>query len=102
MTAWLGLVLVEAARPAVGQLTLDAFYQAAALAFVFGGYVLGWRKELAGGVLAIFGTVAFFAVHVLTFEVLPGLGAALFAAPGILYVLAWKYNQERQGVIAQA
>ena len=60
MVAWIGLVILEAARPDTDALGPSAYYQAAALAFVFAGYALGWRKELAGGVLAIFGTIAFF------------------------------------------
>ena len=39
---------------------------------VFGGYALGWRHELAGGTLAILGTIAFFVINALTVHVLPG------------------------------
>ena len=101
VVAWLALVILETTRPNVDALHVAAFYQAAALALVFAGYALGWRMELAGGVVSILGTAAFFAVHVLTFGILPGLEAAWFAVPGVLYVLAWKYNEQRQNVIAQ-
>jgi hypothetical protein len=89
VTFWVAFVLLEIARSDVDLPSVAAYYQAAALVLVFAGYVLGWRKELTGGILAIIGTVAFFAVHVSTFGMLPGLEAAWFAAPGVLYLLAW-------------
>jgi hypothetical protein len=72
--------------------SVESFYQAAALALVFAGYALGWRSELAGGALAILGTVAFFVIQFFTIDSLPDAGAACFALPGILYLLAWKYD----------
>jgi hypothetical protein len=82
--AWLALVIDEFATPGFAGPTATAYYQAAALALVFVGYALGWWKELAGGVLVILGTLAFFAVHRMTLNVWPGPGAAWFAAPGAL------------------
>jgi hypothetical protein len=98
--AWLALVILEMARPDVGMPAIAAYYQAAALALVFVGYALGWRKELVGGLLAMIGTGAFFAVHLLTIGERPWFGAIWFAAPGVLYVLAWIYDQQHQDVIA--
>jgi hypothetical protein len=98
IVAWLVSVIFETARQDGAALT-PAAYQGAALAVVFIGYVLGWRNELAGGALAILGTAAFFAVHVLAFGALPVLGAASFVVPGVLYLLAWKYNDQRQKVL---
>jgi hypothetical protein len=67
-------------------------YQAAALLVVFAGYLLGWRYEFAGGLLAILGTVTFYAVCALTLGTLPTAGAIGFAVPGILYLLAWRHD----------
>jgi hypothetical protein len=99
--AWLALVILEATRPDVGLPSVEAIYQGAALALVFAGYALGWRQELAGGVLTIVGTVAFFAVNLLTLEVLPDLGATWFAIPGVLYLLAWKTSERGREMTAQ-
>jgi hypothetical protein len=88
------LVILEAARADAEAPSIAAYYQAAALGIVFAGYALGWRSEFAGGVLAIMGTAGFFAVHELTLGSLPTLEAALFAAPGVLHLLAWKYNEQ--------
>jgi hypothetical protein len=98
MTAWVLLVLLEVARRDVEPPSASAYYQAAALAIVFAGYVLGWRKELAGGILAIIGTVAFFAVHVVTIGILPGLEAVWFAAPGVLFLLAWTFGDRNDEI----
>jgi hypothetical protein len=93
--------MLEAARSDVAGPSAAHYYQAAALALVFAGYALGWRKELAGGVLAIMGTIAFFAVHVLSFGSVPDLGAASFAVPGVLYVLASKFGGRPDEVVTQ-
>jgi hypothetical protein len=92
---WLGLFVAEIARNKFGTPPIDVYFQAAALAFVFGGYVVGWRHELVGGLMVIAGTIAFFIVDKVTMANFTGLGeAALFAVPGVLYVLAWMYDQE--------
>ena len=51
---------------ATGHAISEVFYQAAALAIVFLGYLVGWRDELLGGLFAILGTAAYFLVVVLT------------------------------------
>ena len=63
------------------------YNQAIVLAALFASYAIGWRHELVGGILAIVGTVAFFVVGYC--GTLPGLSAVWFAAPGVLYLLAW-------------
>lgn len=95
IVAWLGLVVLETVRSGPPT-TADILYQAAALAVVFAGYALGWRSELAGGVITILGTVAFFAASVFTVGVLPPPEAVWFAAPGILYLLAWRFGDRRR------
>jgi hypothetical protein len=90
---WFALVIVEFVRSGAELPTAPAYYQAAALALVFAGYVMGWHKEFAGGALAIIGTAAFFAVNVLTFGALPLFGAVWFALPGVLYLLAWQCDR---------
>jgi hypothetical protein len=92
---WLGLILAEAMQGKIVEPGVAAFYQAAALAVVFAGYAIGWRHELAGGLLAVVGTVAFFAVHVLSLQFWPDLSAVWFAAPGVLYLLACYSDAER-------
>jgi len=92
---WLALVLAEAVLFHFEAPT-EAIYQAVALAIVFAGYAIGWRKELVGGAIAILGTVLFFAVNLVTIESLPPVEAALFAAPGVLYLLAW-YGEKTSG-----
>ena len=88
LLSWLGFVTVELFRPGF-TLPTWTLAQACALAIVFAGYVVGWRRELAGGVLTLFGTAAFFAVNVLSTGTTPGLATAWFAAPGVCYLLAW-------------
>lgn len=86
--SWLALVLAEGVRTKFDVPT-DLAFQAVALAIVFAGYAIGWRQELVGGVIVIVGTIAFFAVNLVTIMDAPPLAAAWFAAPGILYLLAW-------------
>ena len=67
--------------------------QGAALAVVFAGYALGWRWELAGGLLAVVGTAAFFAINTFIVGTTPELAAAWFAVPGVLYLEAWRHGR---------
>ena len=91
--AWLGLAIAELARSDFRTLSIDSSYQAAALAIVFFGYAVGWREELLGGLCVLIGTAAYFLIVVLTANVPPGIEAAWFAAPGVLYLLAWQCNR---------
>ena len=88
LVAWLALVLAEALKTRFDALAIESVYQGVALAVVFAGYAIGWRKEFLGGVIAIVGTVAFFAVQLTTIGTPPELAAVWFAAPGVLYLLA--------------
>ena len=95
MVSWLALFISEITRQGLGKPAFNTHGQAAALAIVFAGYILGWWKEFAGGVLAIVGTLAFFAVIVATDAMPPEAGMVWFAAPGILYLLASFYSDKR-------
>jgi hypothetical protein len=68
--------------------------QAAALAVVFAGYLIGWRNELAGGLLAVFGTIAFLVVCGVGTRVMPNPEQLFFALPGLLYLAAWRYDHK--------
>jgi hypothetical protein len=91
---WAVMVVSEAIAFRFQIPAMRTFYQAAAMGIVFGGYAIGWRQELIGGLLAIVGTLVFYAVHVATLETLPEMAAALFAVPGVFYLLAW-YGEHR-------
>jgi peptidoglycan/LPS O-acetylase OafA/YrhL len=95
--SWLGLVVSEAIRSHQWIPNISAFPQAIGLAFIFAAYAIGWRRELIGAVLAIFGTVAFFAVGYLSMGVIPPLPALWLAVPGILYLLAWYFGRHDHG-----
>lgn len=73
-------------------------FQGAALAIVFAGYAVAWRWELAGGLMAIAGTVAFVVCSMAAIGAMPLPHVAWFAAPGVLSVLAWSRG-EKQSVI---
>ena len=90
IVTWLQLVLFEWVRH--GPPDLRSFHQvlqAATLAVVFAGYVMGWRIELVGGLMSIIGTLAFGAVCTLTFDQWFPISWAWFAAPGLCYLIAW-------------
>jgi hypothetical protein len=91
--AWLGFAITEVARTGFRTLSVDSSYQAAAFVLVFIGYAVGWRRELFGGLVAIIGTASYFLLVALTIHVLPGIEAAWFAAPGVLYLLTWQCDR---------
>jgi hypothetical protein len=62
--------------------------QGAALAVVFAGYAVGWRAELAGGLLVLGGMAGFYIVTFLSIGLLPQPAMLGFAAPGVLYLVA--------------
>ena len=93
---WLGFLISELWRQGLADSGINTYGQAAALALVFVGYVVGLRKELMGGVAAILGTLAFVTVVATTTKVFPGIAALLFAVPGVLYLLAWHFDERRQ------
>jgi hypothetical protein len=84
---WVLLLVQELMRDS--RVTMEEAIQGTVLAVVFVGYAIGWRKELAGALIALFGTVVFFVVCVVGFGKLPGLAIAWFAFPSVLYILAW-------------
>ena len=93
---WLVYVVADVLRPAMEPGAFNTYGQAASLAIVFAGYAVGWRRELAGGIAVIVGILAFFAVVLSTTEELPQLAVLLFAVPGVLYLLAWYYDERRR------
>ena len=84
---WILLLVQELMRDS--RVTTDEAIQGAALALVFVGYAIGWRKELVGALIALFGTAMFFTTCVASYGTLPGLAAVWFAVPSLLYILAW-------------
>jgi hypothetical protein len=92
---WVWLLIAEVVRSGLYMPTVGAFGQAAMLAVVFAGYVVGWRNELAGGLLAILGTALFFALNLLLDGMLPRAEVVWFALPGVLYLLAWLGDERR-------
>ena len=92
---WLGCALAELFRPGF-YVPRPLAYQGAALAVVFAGYAIGWRWELAGGLLVVAGSAAFFVIEVLAVGAWPQPAIVWFAAPGVLYLEAWR--RERRGI----
>jgi hypothetical protein len=93
---WVILVAAEMTRPmAFAQLAVVTVDQGVALCVVFAGYAVGWRHELAGGAMAIIGTLAYVAVVFAGTMVLPNVATLWFAAPGVLYLLARHYDHQR-------
>lgn len=93
---WVGLVIEELYKTRFVVPDVEAFYQAGALAVVFGGYLLSRTRALAGSALALTGLVGFFAIAFVTSGVLPELNAAWFAVPAVLTLAAWAYNRRRR------
>jgi hypothetical protein len=91
---WLAFVASEYVRSGTPMLSVSVVNQAAALAVVFAGYLIGWRNELAGGLLAVFGTIAFLIVCAVGAQVMPYPEQLFFAAPGLLYLAAWRYEHK--------
>lgn len=91
---WLGLLIAEVVRSGDVVPNIHSFPQALVLALVFASYAIGWGHKLLGGLLAIVGTVVFFVVGYLSMQVAPPLPAAWFAVPGVLYLLAWAFEEK--------
>jgi hypothetical protein len=89
---WLSYFVFDIPRTPLNGHSTGTFAQAGALAVVFAGYIIGWRWELAGGLTALMGTLAFFYAVAAATHVVLGPGALLFAVPGALYLLAWQYE----------
>jgi hypothetical protein len=96
--SWIAMLITDFRNGNVGNPTSGMILQAAALAIVFAGYAIGWRHEFSGGLLAIIGTAVFFVVSAISFGIAAGVSfgaAGWFAAPGVLYLLAWYCDQAR-------
>jgi hypothetical protein len=87
VVGWLALLLMETMSPGI-DVNRGGIYQVFALAVVFAGYAIGWRKQLAGGLITIVGTITYFVVNRVTLGVFPSIEAVWFAVPGLLYLLA--------------
>jgi hypothetical protein len=93
---WLQLVIIEWVR--YGPPDFRTFHQgaqAAMLAVVFAGYLIGWRNELVGGMLSIIGTAGFATVCALTYDGFFRISWFWFVAPSVLYMIAW-FTDRRQ------
>lgn len=93
---WVSLVVGELFNTRFVMPDVEAFYQAAALAAVFVGYLLSRKHALIGSFVAIAGTVCFFAIAFATSGVMPQIYAAWFAVPAVLTLVAWGYNRRRR------
>jgi hypothetical protein len=68
----------------------------AGLAIIFIGYAAGWRRPLAGGLIALSGYGLLNVVELATNHRLAGGAFWLFAIPGVLYLIAaWHTSQDR-------
>ena len=93
--SWLGLLVLEALRSDYWIPNLYSYDQALVLAVVFASYAIGWRHALIGAALALAGTAVYFSITYASSGAMPQLPAVWFAAPGILYLLAWVFGDRR-------
>lgn len=94
---WALFLAAEMVRPGF-QTPLRTMAQAAALGIVFASYALGWKHELAGGLINLAGVALYFVVNVLDTQVLPAPAAAWFAVPGLLFLLA-RHESRREAMV---
>lgn len=93
---WLTFLVLESFKPDF-YVPAILWLQAAAISAIFAGYAIGWRHELPGGIVVLAGTIAFFLIVLAMHHRLPGLGAAVFALPGLLYLEAWRLEHATGG-----
>ena len=93
---WMSLVVEELFKTGFELPSINAFYQAAAFAAVFGGYLLSRKHALTGSAVAIAGTACFFVIAFVTSGVVPQINAAWFAVPAVLTIAAWIFNRRRR------
>jgi hypothetical protein len=86
---WFVLLVLEAVTTQRWIPNVHSLDQGIVLAVVFASYLIGWRHELIGATLALGGVLVFFAVGFASVGTTPPFAAAWFAAPGVLYLLAW-------------
>ena len=96
LALWSVYLAAELLRPGMKPGALNIYGQAASLALMFAGYAVGWRRELAGGIAVIIGILAFVAVVLSTTAEIPQLAVLMFAVPGVLYLLAWHFDERRR------
>jgi hypothetical protein len=53
------------------------------------GFLVGWRWEATGGILALIGFAVFAATEAVVNRKLPGGAIPLFAIPAVLYLLSY-------------
>lgn len=95
VASWCGLLVLEVMRSLDWIPNIHSYTQALVLAGIFAAYAIGWRHALIGAILVFVGTAVFFAVGYAGVGILPPLPAAWFAAPGVLYLLAWTCGDGR-------
>jgi hypothetical protein len=59
-----------------------------AMFLMLAGFLLGWRWEAVGGIVAIVGFGIFFATEMVVNGRPPGMAIPLFAIPGVLFLAA--------------
>ncbi len=59
------------------------------------GFLVGWRRELLGGGLAVGGFVLFFGTEIVANGKPPGGAMLLFVIPGVLLLLSYTLNRQQ-------
>jgi uncharacterized membrane protein len=97
VACWIALVTAEAVRSGHFVPNVHSFPQAIVLAVMFASYLLAWRHALVGAAVAIVGTIVFFVVGFNSTGIVPPLPAAMLAVPGVLSLMAWKFQDKHSG-----
>jgi hypothetical protein len=93
---WVAFVAFEATRQTAETWPSGLYLQAAALAVVFLGYAIGWKRELVGAMLVGIGALAYAVITVADTEALPGPATLWFLIPGVLYLIALHFERAEQ------
>jgi hypothetical protein len=91
LAGWVTLVAIEGVPPESG-LSAIVWGQLAAMLVLFAGYVLAWRREVLGALVAIAAFGMFYAIHLWGVDGWPQLAFAVFAAPAVLFFVAHKLD----------
>jgi hypothetical protein len=59
------------------------------MALMLAGFLLGWRWEAMGGIMAVVGFAAFFATELVVNGRPPGGAIPLFVVPGVLFLVSY-------------
>lgn len=73
-----------------------------AMVVVLAGFLVGWRWEGVGGVMAVGGCVAFLVAELAANGKPPGGALPLFAVPGILLLLSYGWQRLGLSLAARA